>query len=143
MKRDEILDEAKRLTTGDRQADYGDASESFAKVGIVWEQIIGVPVSATQVALMMSALKIIRATESPAKADNWVDLAGYAALGGEIAGSSDVPFKEKVKEALLKRGGPSSKLCGASNEYVRGGCQRPLDHDGLHSNLEDPATTWR
>lgn len=79
MKRDEILDEAKRLTTG--------APESFAKVGIVWEQIIGVPVSAADVALMMSVVVIFRATESPTKADNWVDLAGYAALGGEIAGA--------------------------------------------------------
>lgn len=36
------------------------------------------------VAAMMALLKIARIASGHAKADNWVDLAGYAACGGEI-----------------------------------------------------------
>jgi hypothetical protein len=46
---------------------------------------IDAPVSATDVAVMMGLLKIARIKTSPAHADNWVDLAGYAACGGELA----------------------------------------------------------
>ena len=35
----------------------------------------------------MALLKIARIASSPAKEDNWVDLAGYAANGAEIAPS--------------------------------------------------------
>jgi predicted membrane channel-forming protein YqfA (hemolysin III family) len=35
-------------------------------------------------AAMLALLKIARIASGHAKADNWVDLAGYAACGGEI-----------------------------------------------------------
>lgn len=38
------------------------------------------------VAAMMSLLKIARVATGHGKADNWIDLAGYAACGGEIEG---------------------------------------------------------
>ena len=37
-------------------------------------------------AIMMALLKIARISKNPQHMDNWVDLAGYAACGGEIAG---------------------------------------------------------
>ena len=36
------------------------------------------------VAAMLALLKIARISSGHAKADNWIDLAGYAACGGEI-----------------------------------------------------------
>ena len=36
------------------------------------------------VAAMLALLKIARIASGHAKADNWIDLAGYAACGGEL-----------------------------------------------------------
>ena len=41
-------------------------------------------VNAVDVAAMLALLKIARIASGHAKEDNWVDLAGYAACGGEI-----------------------------------------------------------
>ena len=38
-----------------------------------------------QVALCMALLKAARLTHTPDHADSWADLAGYAALGSELA----------------------------------------------------------
>jgi hypothetical protein len=35
---------------------------------------------------MMVDLKTVRAWGNPSHHDNWIDVAGYAACGGEIAG---------------------------------------------------------
>lgn len=42
------------------------------------------------VAAMLALLKIARIASGHAKADNWVDLAGYAACGGEIEGGEEM-----------------------------------------------------
>ncbi len=85
MTRDEILAEAGRLINGDRAADYGDARRSFAAIAQIWSAILGRPVTVDDVARCMIALKLVRAVNSPEKLDSWIDIAGYAALGGEIA----------------------------------------------------------
>lgn len=99
MKRGEILDTAKSYVTKDRAATHGDAESSFAKIGEMWGALLGVPVAADKVALMMAALKIVRAWNTPKHGDNWVDLAGYAACGGEIAlhdnGQLELPLDDK------------------------------------------------
>ena len=38
------------------------------------------------VAAMLGLLKIARVATGHGKADNWIDLAGYAACGGELEG---------------------------------------------------------
>lgn len=43
----------------------------------------------TDVAAMMGLFKIARIATGHRKADNWVDLAGYAACGGELEGGGD------------------------------------------------------
>ena len=80
-----ILDAARQAVTVDRAATHGDIEDSFAKLAAVWSVLLGVPVSAEQAALILATLKIVRAWGNPGHADNWVDLAGYAACGGEIA----------------------------------------------------------
>ena len=47
--------------------------------------IVDTVFSAYDVAVMMALLKIARISENPQHMDSWVDLAGYAACGGEIA----------------------------------------------------------
>lgn len=92
--RREILQAAERCVCGDRDASYGGPENSFALIAELWEPIIRVRcvspgadvcVDAETVALLMAELKIARASTNTGHMDSWVDLAGYAACGGEIA----------------------------------------------------------
>lgn len=80
-----ILDEARATIAGPRQATYGSATDSFTDVGRHWEIILGVPITAAQVAQAMIALKLVRLGQSPTHRDSWVDIAGYSGLGAEAA----------------------------------------------------------
>lgn len=81
-----ILDAAREAVTRDRAATHGDAEANFARIAAVWSVRLGVTITPAQVALMLVDLKVTRAWGNPAHQDNWVDIAGYAACGGEIAG---------------------------------------------------------
>ena len=93
MNRSEILDKAKACVVGDREQDYGAVENNFNRIAKFWETYLGYPVTAKDVAAMLALLKIARIASGHAKDDNWVDLAGYAACGGEIE-SSDNWVKE-------------------------------------------------
>ena len=86
MNRPEILDRAKACVWGDREQDYGSPESNFGKIAYFWSTYLGYPVSPVDVAAMLALLKIARIASGHAKDDNWVDLAGYAACGGEIEG---------------------------------------------------------
>jgi hypothetical protein len=79
-KAEDVLEEALRLTTGDRQNSYGPPTQDFARTAAMWAVILECAVTAKQVALCMIALKISRATWAK-KRDNWTDIAGYARCG--------------------------------------------------------------
>lgn len=91
-KRTEILDAAKRCVCGDREQDYGRPENSFNTIADLWNAYLANAanlenwkgVTAKDVAAMLALLKIARIASGHAKEDNWVDLAGYAACGGEI-----------------------------------------------------------
>lgn len=81
-----VLQEAERLIGGQRAADYGSAFDSFTNISKMWSVIIGIEVTAVQVAHAMIALKLCRSTNSKGvKRDDWVDICGYAQLGYNIA----------------------------------------------------------
>lgn len=71
------LQEAQRLVHGDRGEAYGHPLDDMSRTAKMWAAILGVPVSAEQVALCMIAVKISRQCNKP-KRDNVVDIAGYA-----------------------------------------------------------------
>lgn len=83
--RESILAEATRIVTRDRAATHGQPENSFRMIAASWSAKLGVTVTPEQVCLLLSDLKACRAWDNPAHADNWVDLAGYAACGGELA----------------------------------------------------------
>ena len=85
MKRTDILATAAEVVTVDRAATHGKAEDSFARIARLWSAYLDVPVSSIDVAAMLGLMKIARIGGNPAHADNWIDLAGYAACGGEIA----------------------------------------------------------
>lgn len=82
MNRREILSRAADLIEGDRQKDYGSWQDNAADIAAMWSVILGQRVEPRQVTLCMAALKLVRLKQGPHE-DSWVDLAGYAALGGE------------------------------------------------------------
>lgn len=88
MKRTEILEAAARCVCGDREQDYGSPEDSFATITALWNAYLGASLGAEidtkDVAAMLALLKVARIASGHAKEDNWVDLAGYAACGGEI-----------------------------------------------------------
>ena len=89
MNRSEILDTAKEYVTRDRAATHGDAEDNFTQIAIVWTWWLNTrlrdPLTAYDVAQMMSLFKKARAKANKAHLDNFVDDAAYSALAGEIA----------------------------------------------------------
>jgi hypothetical protein len=82
---EDILDEAKRITSGDRNNAYGPPTQDFSRTAAVLsalfaDRLTG-PLEAHDVAVIMAALKLSRIQWSPRKRDHWVDLAGYARCG--------------------------------------------------------------
>ena len=77
---EDILEEALRLTSGDRNNSYGPPDQDFKRTAAMWSAILGVEVQAKHVALCMIVLKVSRATWA-SKRDNWTDIAGYARCG--------------------------------------------------------------
>ncbi len=86
MNREEILEKAKAIVTGERENAYGSPEDNFASIAELWSMFLGVGIDSEDVATMMILLKVARIRGGQAKADNWVDIAGYAACGGEIQG---------------------------------------------------------
>lgn len=81
--RNEVLDRAETLINGDRAKEYGSAWENHLRIAAHWSVIFGSPVSVEQVYQCMIAVKLSRLSETPDHEDSWVDICGYAALGGE------------------------------------------------------------
>lgn len=69
----------------DRNQQYGEPEDNFEVIARYWSTYLKMSVSAEDVANMMMLFKIARNTTGKSKADNWIDVAGYAACGGEIA----------------------------------------------------------
>ena len=84
MKRKEILDRALACVCGDREQDYGSPENNFRTIADMWSAFMGIEITPTEVAAMMALLKIARVASGHSKADNGIDLAGYAACGGEL-----------------------------------------------------------
>lgn len=85
MTRSEILQKAEQMVCGQREEDYGSPKINFQIVADLWNAYSGANFTAIDVAIMMALLKIARIKSGTATKDSFVDLAGYAACGGEIA----------------------------------------------------------
>lgn len=92
MLRIEALTKAGGLISKDRAETYGDARTSFECIAALWTAYLrdhaGTDVgciTAADVAAMMVLMKVSRLRFAQEYADSWVDIAGYAALGCELA----------------------------------------------------------
>lgn len=89
MTRSEILKKAEECVCGQREQDYGSPERNFETIAGMWTIYTGHAISALDVAMMMCLLKIARVKNGGGSGDSYVDLAGYAACGGEINECSD------------------------------------------------------
>lgn len=83
--RKSILENAVKCVCNDRDKQYGNPEDNFAKIAQYWSVYLGEEIYADDVAMMMSLFKIARIQTGTGTFDSFVDLAGYAACGGEIA----------------------------------------------------------
>jgi len=83
--REEILNQATAIVTVDRNADYGEPEQNFKQIAEMWSAYLEARIYPHDVAAMMVLLKVARIANTPGKEDHWVDIAGYAACGGEVA----------------------------------------------------------
>ena len=88
MKRKDILSQADKCVNGQREQDYGSPEDNFQTIADLWKAYKGMEFTPVDVAMMMSLLKIARIKNGGGTGDSFVDLAGYAACGGEIATES-------------------------------------------------------
>ncbi len=88
------LDLARRHVTTDRNTTHGEPEDSFAATADLWSALglrkitaDGTPalLTAPDVALALALLTGARLRHNPAHDDSWIDLAGYAACGMDVA----------------------------------------------------------
>ena len=89
INRKEVLDRADKCVNGDREGSYGSPEDNFARIAKMWNAYLGntyprKDLKPSDVAAMLALLKIARIGSGNYKDDNWIDLAGYAACGGEL-----------------------------------------------------------
>lgn len=105
--RKDILEKALHCVNGDRDQQYGSPERSFETIADLWTAYLRCEVTPKDAAAMLALLKIARIRTGAPKEDNWVDLAGYAACGGELdieawCDKEPSPIEELVKERLLR-----------------------------------------
>lgn len=103
MKREEVLKQAEICVCGKRQQDYGNPEDNFGLIADLWSAYSGQKYTAVDVAMMMALLKMARIKSGTGTDDSFVDLAGYAACAGEIAGNNREDKQEKVKPGIYVR----------------------------------------
>ena len=128
MTRAECLDAAAQCVLKDRQNQYGGPENNFERIAQMWNGDLGINgIKPWDVAAMMGMLKMARARFNPKYADNWVDLAGYAACGIECATvqeefdkALDKHQQEIFDRMFNKAGGNHPEIPDSSPEFKRG-----------------------
>ena len=82
--RSRILREAEENICGQREQDYGSPEDNFDTIAKLWTDYTGTLITSQDVAMMMVLLKVARIKNGGGSGDSFVDIAGYAACGGEI-----------------------------------------------------------
>jgi CRP-like cAMP-binding protein len=95
MKKDReyFLKTAGDMINGPRADDYGPALINHERIATIWSVILRRKllhtITPAEVTAMMVGLKLARLAEDMNQDDSWVDIIGYAALGGEISNDEE------------------------------------------------------
>jgi hypothetical protein len=88
----EFLQEATKLSSEQRQKDYGDKVNNHKNIARLWSAYLDTKIEAHDVAVMMVLLKIARTKLGAVSKDTYIDMSAYGAIAGEIK------FRDKSKE---------------------------------------------
>lgn len=80
----EFLAEVAKIVANDRNTQYGEPEDNFARISDLWASYLQHNISVSDVAAMMALLKIARIAVNPLDRDSWLDVAGYAACAGAL-----------------------------------------------------------
>lgn len=114
--RDQALDEAKRLVSNDRNTEYGEPIDNFTKVvealnALGYRGPGGRLLTPHDLPVIQIVTKLSRLVQTPDKADSWIDISGYGALGREVS------EQQKAEQTKYATGGlitaPVSVYVGA------------------------------
>ena len=127
-----------------RRSVYGNPEEVFPRHAQVWSAILGVPVTAEQVALCLIGYKLVRTADAPDYSDNSDDIEGYLDIFRNIVGNRMIsarsvseylekkaervmPFPEMFEqEALFEDPSPGVDPFPAEGQYVTGELEQDL-----------------
>lgn len=97
MDRKEVLDAAAKACLITRSAQYSHPKDAFFSISKLWNTWYGIrkpgEFNAVDVAMMLAMVKQARLSSNPTHEDSWIDLAGYAACGGEVATQNASPSR--------------------------------------------------
>ncbi|MBQ1792587.1 MAG: hypothetical protein II008_20625 [Oscillospiraceae bacterium] len=86
MTRRKLLEKAISIVCEDRNQQYGGPEDTFKDIARLWAAYLDDQIGPEDVAIMMILMKVARLKASSYQSsDSWVDIAGYAACGSEIA----------------------------------------------------------
>lgn len=130
MGRKEILESAIQTVCKDRQDKYGNCEDNFGIIAEFWTGYLNTEVTAEDVAVMMMLLKIARIRTGVYDPDNYIDIAGYAACGSEIASKRQIrqiaPLVTKAdSEAAVSAAAPATPE--PQKEMKAGRAKKDLD----------------
>ena len=80
----DIYDQARELTATTRQAQYGAPEDNLGRIAALWSVYVGKHLTAHDVAVMMSLLKIGRIASGVTVPDNYVDAVAYMGLADRL-----------------------------------------------------------
>lgn len=81
----ELLRQAASIISGERNRNYGDPEDNLGRTAKIWSVILGMDVTAEDVAMCMVGLKVARyGHRGGFQEDTWRDIAGYAGCGYEV-----------------------------------------------------------
>lgn len=83
MNRFEVLDAA-RSALVDRNDTHGEADVCFRRIALFWGAYLDREIALKDVAAMMILVKVAR-SQAGHNGDDWIDISGYGALGGELS----------------------------------------------------------
>lgn len=94
--RQEVLDEAMKIVTKDREKQYGSPEDSFKKIADLWGAYLGIDLKPSDAGIMMCLLKIARMSYKH-KLDNYIDLAGYASCTAECSENENTDIQGGIQ----------------------------------------------
>ena len=80
----ELLSIADNLVAGDRAEEYGDKKVMHGNIARLWSAYLETEITAHDVALMMTLLKLARTKAGKTSDDTYIDMAAYSAIAGEL-----------------------------------------------------------